>query len=161
MEKKNCFPKKTTPGNTRTTQQPPLLQGEVKHTAPTDILGTSGTGKAMELWRERWFFYSSSPAGGGNHAEHTHQGAIMIANGKCNFPFGFGKRCRRHRLLSSSKRYHLSPLTSGQLHSLHATIMARSQRQENGEQKLVDQASQISFATNCSSSSINRCSFTN
>ena len=25
---------------------------EVKHIAPTDILGTSGMGKAMELWRE-------------------------------------------------------------------------------------------------------------
>ena len=32
---------------TRTTQQPPLLPEEVKHIAPTYILGTSGMGKAM------------------------------------------------------------------------------------------------------------------
>ena len=41
------------------------------HVAPTDILGTSGTGKAMEPWREERFLYSS-PADGGNNVEHTH-----------------------------------------------------------------------------------------
>ena len=69
-KKKPYFPKKKKKrggrGNTRTTQQPPLLPEEVKHIAPTDILGTSGTGKAMELWREGWFLYSS-PADGGNN----------------------------------------------------------------------------------------------
>ena len=51
--------------NTRTTQQPPLLPEEVKHIPadPTDILGTSGTGKAMELWREGWFLYPSPTDG--------------------------------------------------------------------------------------------------
>ena len=39
-------------GNTRTTQQPPLLLEEVKQIASTDIFSTSGTGKAMEPWRE-------------------------------------------------------------------------------------------------------------
>ena len=58
--------KKKRRGNTRTTQQPPLLPEEVKHIAPTDILGTSGTGKAMEPWLEGWFLYSS-PANGGNN----------------------------------------------------------------------------------------------
>ena len=53
-------------GNTRTTQPLPLLPEEVKHIAPTDILG-----KAMEPWREGWFLYSS-PADGGNNVEHTH-----------------------------------------------------------------------------------------
>ena len=67
-EKKTHFSKKKKKrrGNTRTTQQPPLLPEEVKHIAPTDILGTSGTGKAMEPWREGWFLYSS-PANGGNN----------------------------------------------------------------------------------------------
>ena len=69
-EKKTHFSKKKKRrGNTRTTQQPPLLPEEVKHIAPTDILGTSGTGKAMELWREGWFLYSS-PNGGGNNVRH-------------------------------------------------------------------------------------------
>ena len=72
MGKKNPFyKKKKRRGNTRTTQQPPLLPEEVKHIAPTNILGTSGTGKAMEPWREGWFLYSS-PADGGNNVEHTH-----------------------------------------------------------------------------------------
>ena len=67
MGKKNpFFQKKKRRGNTRTTQQPPLLPEEVKHIAPTDILGTSGRGKAMEPWREGWFLYSS-PANGGNN----------------------------------------------------------------------------------------------
>ena len=48
-----------------------MLPEEVKHIAPPDILGTSGTGKAMEPWREGWFLYSS-PADGGNNVEHTH-----------------------------------------------------------------------------------------
>ena len=70
--KKPFFPKKKTRRrNTRTTQQLPLLPEEVKHIAPTDMLGTSGTGKAMEPWREGWFLYSS-PADGGNNVEHTH-----------------------------------------------------------------------------------------
>ena len=58
MGKKNTFlqkRKKNRRGNTRTTQQPPLLLEEVKHIAPTDILGTSGAGKAMEPWREGCF----------------------------------------------------------------------------------------------------------
>ena len=56
------------------TQQPPLLPEEVKHIAPTDIWGTSGTGKAMELWREGWFLYSSLADGGKKEImlEHTH-----------------------------------------------------------------------------------------
>ena len=37
---------------TRTTQQPLLLPEEVKHVAPTDMLGTSNMGRAMELWCE-------------------------------------------------------------------------------------------------------------
>ena len=58
MEKKPFFSKKEKGGGgTRTTQQPPLLPEEVKHIAPTDILGTSSTGKAMEPWREGWFLY--------------------------------------------------------------------------------------------------------
>ena len=65
-EKNPFFQKKKRRGNTRTTQQPPLLPEEVKHIAPTHILGTSGTGKAMEPWREGWFLYSS-PADGGNN----------------------------------------------------------------------------------------------
>ena len=39
--------------------------------APTDILGTSGTDKAMKPWRKGCFL-CSSPAYGGNNAEHTH-----------------------------------------------------------------------------------------
>ena len=60
MGKKPFFPKKRKKrrGNTRTTQQLPLLPEEVKHIAPTDILGTPGMGKAMEPWREGWFLYS-------------------------------------------------------------------------------------------------------
>ena len=92
MGKKNpFFQKKKRQGNTRTTQQPPLLLEEVKHIAPTDILGTCGTGKAMEPWREGWFLYSS-PADGGNNvrqmAEITWSALIMTANKKCNLPFG-------------------------------------------------------------------------
>ena len=92
MGKKNPFSqKKKRRGNTRTTQQPPLLPEEVKHIAPTDILGTSGTGKAMEPWREGWFLYSS-PADGGNNVRHmaeiTWSTLIMTANKKCNLPFG-------------------------------------------------------------------------
>ena len=45
--------------NTRTTQQLLLLPEEVKHIAPIDMLGTSGTGKAMKPWREGWFLYLS------------------------------------------------------------------------------------------------------
>ena len=70
----------------------------------------------------------------------------MIANEKCNLPFGLWKVvskllhcCRRHWLRSSSQRYHLSPVTLGQLGSLHATIMALSQLQEVGEHTLVNQ----------------------
>ena len=40
---------------TRTAQQPPLQPEEVKHVAPTDILGISSMGKAMEPWREGQF----------------------------------------------------------------------------------------------------------
>ena len=69
--KKTPFQKKNRQGNTRTTQQPPFLPEEAKHIAPTDMLGTSGTGKAMEPWREGWFLYAS-PADGGNNVEHTH-----------------------------------------------------------------------------------------
>ena len=43
------------------------------------------------------------------------------------------------RLRSSSQRYHLSPVISGQLHSSHATIMAWGQLQEVGKHTLVDQ----------------------
>ena len=68
---KTLFSKKQRRGNTRTTQQPPLLLEEVKHIAPTEILGTSGTGKAMEPWHEGWFLYSL-PADGGNNVEYTH-----------------------------------------------------------------------------------------
>ena len=90
MGKKTPFftKKKKRRGNTRTTQQPPLLPEEVKHIAPTDILGTSGTGKAMEPWREGWFLYSS-PADGGNNvrqmAEITSSTLIMTANKKLQF----------------------------------------------------------------------------
>ena len=35
------------------------------------VLGTSGTGKAMEPWCEGWFLYSS-PENSGNNVEHTH-----------------------------------------------------------------------------------------
>ena len=35
-----------------TTQEPLLLTEEVKHIAPTDILGISSMGKAMESWNE-------------------------------------------------------------------------------------------------------------
>ena len=55
------------------------------------ILGTSGTGKAMEPWREGCFLYSL-PADGGNNvrqmAEITWSTLIMTANKKCNLPFG-------------------------------------------------------------------------
>ena len=67
---KTFFQKKKKVGNTRTTQRPPLLPEEVKHIAPTDILGTSGTGKAMERLCEGWFLYSS-PVDGKNNVEHT------------------------------------------------------------------------------------------
>ena len=73
MGKKNpFFQKKKRRGNTR----PPNNRhrtggGEAYSPHPTDILGTSGTGKAMEPWREGWFLYSS-PADGGNNVEHTH-----------------------------------------------------------------------------------------
>ena len=54
MWKKNFFSKKkrTTRKIKRTIQQLPLLPKEVKHIAPTDMLGTSSMGKAMEPWRE-------------------------------------------------------------------------------------------------------------
>ena len=60
--------------NTRTTQQPPLLPEEVKHVAPMDILGTSGMGKAIELWRDGWLLYSSHADGRKKEImlEHTH-----------------------------------------------------------------------------------------
>ena len=75
QRKKRRLPRK----NTRSNQQPPLLPEEVKHIVPTDILGTSGTGKAMEPWHEEWFLHSS-PADGGKKwggggvimLEHTH-----------------------------------------------------------------------------------------
>ena len=70
MQNKTLFPKETG-GNIRTTQQPPLLLEEVKHVAPTDILGTSSTRNAMESWREGCFLYSL-PAHGGNNVQHTN-----------------------------------------------------------------------------------------
>ena len=73
MEEKNpSFQKKQkNSGEQKKTQQPPLLPEEVKHIAPANILGTSGTGKAMELWREGWFL-NSSPSDGRNNVEHNH-----------------------------------------------------------------------------------------
>ena len=72
MEKKAFFRKKEI--ITRATRQPPLLPEEVKHVGPTDILGTSGMGKAMELWCEGWFLYSSPIDGGKKEImfAHTH-----------------------------------------------------------------------------------------
>ena len=70
----------------------------------------------------------------------------MTKNKKCNLPFGLWQTvskwlycCCRHRLRSSSQRYHLSPVISGQLHFSHATIVAWGQLQEVGKHTLVDQ----------------------
>ena len=56
----NFFQKKKEGDYLEETQEPPnnrhCLPEEVKHIAPTDIFGTSGTGKATELWREGWFY---------------------------------------------------------------------------------------------------------
>ena len=51
-----------------------LRTKEVKPLAPTDILGTSSTGEAMEPWREGWFLYASLAHGGKKEIklEHTH-----------------------------------------------------------------------------------------
>ena len=51
FQKKNYLEK-----NTRTTQQPPLLPEEVKHMAPADVLGTCGTGKAMDAGVKSGFY---------------------------------------------------------------------------------------------------------
>ena len=119
--------------------------------------------------------------------EHTHHDRKQ-KNAIC--PSAFGKRYQNdyiaagttHRLRSSSQRYHLSPVTSGQLHSSHAIIMAWGQLQEVAKHTLVDrirlcvrclgfgfahgfvfraQALRMSFASNSSISRINRLSFTN
>ena len=88
-------------GNTRTTQQLPLLPEEVKHLAPTDILGTSGTGKAMEPWLEGWFLYLS-PADGGKNVEQTHHDRKQ-KNAICRSVFG--KRYQNDYLAAGAIAY--------------------------------------------------------
>ena len=138
-KKKPFFQKKGGGGNTRTTQQPPLLPEEVKHIAPKDILGTSGTRKAMEPWREGWFLYSS-PVDGGNNVEHTHHDHKQ-KNDIC--PSAFGKRYQNDYIAAGATGYEAqaSDTTSGQQHCSYATIMAWGQLQEVAEHTLVDQSS--------------------
>ena len=115
-----------------------MLPEEVKHIAPTDILGTSGTGKAMEPWREGWFLYSS-PADGGNNVEHTHH------DRKQKMQFALRPLASSIKLTillpvpPATKLKPAIPPESGPLgHILH---MAWGQLQEVTEHTLVDQSS--------------------
>ena len=96
-------------GDTKTTQQPPLLLAEVKHIAPTYNWGTSSTGKAMELWREGWFSYSS-PAHGGNNVQHTHMkcsSSSQKKNAICHS--ACGKRYQNDCIVATATRYKAQP----------------------------------------------------
>ena len=145
MGKKNPSPpQKKRRGNTRTTQQPPLLPEEVKHIAPMDVLGTSGTVKAMEPWCEGWLLYSSS-ADGGNNVEHTHHDCKQ----KMQFalrPLASG--IKMTILLPAPPATKLKPaipLESGHLGPTtffacnHNGVGPTSQLQEVGKHMLVDQ----------------------
>ena len=70
----------------------------------------------------------------------------MIANKKCNLPFGLWQAVSNDSIAAGTTGCEaqvsdttLSPVTSGQLHSSHATIMVWSQLQNTGEHTLVDQ----------------------
>ena len=98
--KKTLFQKKKA-GKHKNHPTTAIATGGGEAYSPTDILGTSGTGKAMEPWREWWFLYSS-PADGGNYVEHTHHDRKQ-KNAIC--PSGFGKRYQNDYIAAGATSY--------------------------------------------------------
>ena len=73
-----------------------MVPKEVKHIPPTEVLGTSGTGKTMEPWHEGLITHSS-PVDGGNNVEHTHYDAIC--------PLAFAKRYQNDYMAAGATGY--------------------------------------------------------